>query len=171
VSDAQAETDVHVVTATRHGSTAEIGSAIASVLADAGLNVETNDAAGVETLPPEGALVLGSPLYMGKWLNPARQVAAQLASEGEGRRAWFFTVGPLGDPPEPADAAPDEELAELILTRADDHRMFTGKLDRSQLKLRERLAVNAVKAPDGDFRDWEEIRRWAESIAVALKSG
>ena len=162
--------DVLVVTATRHGSTAEVGSAIARTLADAGLTVSTLDAADDMPLPQSKALVLGSPLYMGKWLQPARRLAEQLGSDEHSRRAWFFTVGPLGDPPKPADAAPEDELAELIRIRAEDHKLFTGKLERSRLKLRERLAVNAVKAPDGDYRDWDEIRRWAESIAAALRS-
>jgi hypothetical protein len=25
-----------------------------------------------------------------------------------------------------------------------------------------------VKAPDGDFRDWEAVRTWADEIAAAL---
>jgi hypothetical protein len=27
-----------------------------------------------------------------------------------------------------------------------------------------------VKAPDGDFRDWDEIRAWASGIARAVKN-
>jgi hypothetical protein len=30
--------------------------------------------------------------------------------------------------------------------------------------------VTAFRAPDGDFRDWEEIRDWASSIAEQLKT-
>jgi hypothetical protein len=29
--------------------------------------------------------------------------------------------------------------------------------------------VTAVRSPEGDFRDWEEIAEWAEDIAEALK--
>jgi menaquinone-dependent protoporphyrinogen oxidase len=161
--------DAQVVTASRHGSTTEIGSAIARTLADAGLNVRTRDAEDDEVLAESAALVLGSPLYMGKWLGPARAIADRLAADASETRTWFFTVGPLGNPPQPADASPEDDLAELIERVGEGHVMFTGKLDRSQLKLRERVAVNAVKAPDGDFRDWDAIRRWAESIASALK--
>lgn len=31
--------------------------------------------------------------------------------------------------------------------------------------------VRALKAPHGDFRDWEEIRGWARAIAQAVDSG
>jgi hypothetical protein len=30
------------------------------------------------------------------------------------------------------------------------------------------MIVKAVKAPEGDFRDWDEIDAWADEIAVAL---
>lgn len=126
---------------------------IAQTLEHAGLTVETCDAADDDVLSGPGALVLGSPLSMGKWLKPARLLADRLALEPQERRMWFFTVGPLGDPPEPADASPEEELLELIRTRGEGHEVFRGKLDRSQVKLRERIAANAVKAPDGDLRD------------------
>jgi menaquinone-dependent protoporphyrinogen oxidase len=46
--------------------------------------------------------------------------------------------------------------------------MFAGKLDRSELNRRERLAVRAVKAPEGDFRDWPAIQAWADQISDAL---
>ena len=32
----------------------------------------------------------------------------------------------------------------------------------------ERLLVKALKAPEGDFRDWEAIRDWARSVAADL---
>ena len=32
------------------------------------------------------------------------------------------------------------------------------------------MIVKAVKAPDGDFRDWDEIRAWADAIAADLAS-
>ena len=49
-----------------------------------------------------------------------------------------------------------------------DHHVFYGALDRDELSIGERLVVDALKAPDGDFRDWSEIERWAEGIAEAL---
>jgi hypothetical protein len=31
--------------------------------------------------------------------------------------------------------------------------------------------VSALRVPEGDFRDWTEIRRWAAGIADALGAG
>lgn len=52
-------------------------------------------------------------------------------------------------------------------TGARDHRMFGGRLHRRNLPLLPRFAVWAVRL-EGDYRDWAEIRTWAESIAAEL---
>jgi menaquinone-dependent protoporphyrinogen oxidase len=49
--------------------------------------------------------------------------------------------------------------------------MFFGALDRSKLGFGERMMVKAVKAPEGDFRDWAGIRSWADDIARELGVG
>jgi menaquinone-dependent protoporphyrinogen oxidase len=51
-----------------------------------------------------------------------------------------------------------------------DHKIFVGKLDTAGLGLGERLITKVVGAPAGDFRDWDEIRRWAREIAADLTS-
>jgi menaquinone-dependent protoporphyrinogen oxidase len=33
------------------------------------------------------------------------------------------------------------------------------------------MMVKAVKAPEGDFRDWDAIRDWADGIARELGAG
>lgn len=49
--------------------------------------------------------------------------------------------------------------------------MFAGKIDKSQLGFTERAIMIAVSAPDGDFRDWDAIGQWADTIADALDAG
>ena len=55
-------------------------------------------------------------------------------------------------------------------TGALEHRLFTGRLDRSGLGLGERAVVRVVGAAEGDYRDWDDVRQWAASIADALES-
>lgn len=159
---------VHVITAGKHGSTHEIGEAIAERLRGGGFDARAERAEGLSDLEPGEPVVLGSPIYMGKWVKAARKVADRLATEPAGRDLWMFTVGPLGDPPEPVDARPEEQIESLAAERAIDHKIFTGKLDRSQLNFAERLAIKVVKAPDGDFRDWDAINAWADQISAHL---
>jgi menaquinone-dependent protoporphyrinogen oxidase len=55
-------------------------------------------------------------------------------------------------------------------TAARDHLLFAGRIDRKKLNFGERAIVGALKAPEGDFRDWDEIRDRALAIAKELKT-
>jgi menaquinone-dependent protoporphyrinogen oxidase len=59
----------------------------------------------------------------------------------------------------------------LAATEAREHRVFAGKLVRKQLSFPERAIVAAVRMPEGDFRDWTEIRTWAAGIADTMGAG
>jgi menaquinone-dependent protoporphyrinogen oxidase len=73
----------------------------------------------------------------------------------------------LGDPPKPnAQLEDPEEMA--VATEAREHRMFAGRLERSELTMKERTIVKMVRAPYGDFRDWAAIRSWARGIGNEL---
>jgi menaquinone-dependent protoporphyrinogen oxidase len=80
----------------------------------------------------------------------------------------LFSVGPLGvdfmdDEQQPKEKA---EFQESIKPR--DHRVFFGSLDYHKLSFTERMMTKAVRAPEGDYRNWEAINAWAESIAQDL---
>ena len=47
-------------------------------------------------------------------------------------------------------------------------KIFHGSVDTEKLNFIEKSMVKTVKAPLGDFRDWDDITLWAESIAVVL---
>jgi menaquinone-dependent protoporphyrinogen oxidase len=53
-------------------------------------------------------------------------------------------------------------------TRVVAHRVFAGKLDKEKLGFGERAMVRALKAPEGDFRDWEAIDEFAGEIVSHL---
>ena len=82
---------------------------------------------------------------------------------------WLFSSGPIGDPPKPEEDPAD--IAEIIAeTRAREHRVFAGKVDRTVLGLGEKVILKAVRVPEGDFRPWADVREWTRGIAVALKA-
>ena len=84
------------------------------------------------------------------------------------RPTWLFSSGPLGEDYPEGLGRPENLEALITLTGARDHEVFVGRLDKSDLGLGERLMAKAVKAPEGDFRDWEAIGAWAREIAVGL---
>ncbi|CAN5628506.1 hypothetical protein BH23CHL10_BH23CHL10_17810 [soil metagenome] len=83
---------------------------------------------------------------------------------------WLFSTGPIGDPLKP-DQPPVDVALMLELSRAREHRLFGGRLDRQQLGIAERAMVQIVRAAGGDYRPWGEITAWAEEIAGVLKAG
>jgi menaquinone-dependent protoporphyrinogen oxidase len=104
-------------------------------------------------------------------MKAAKELVARESTALASVPVWLFSSGPVGShggPPkdDPADRQKGDEIA--VSVGARDHRVFAGKLDRKGLSLLERAAVRAVKASDGDFRDWDEIRTWAAGIATTL---
>lgn len=158
---------VLVTVASKHGATGEIGEIIAGVLRDAGLEVTPQDPSTVADPAVFDAVVLGSAIYAGRWIEPARTFVQRHRGALVTRPLWLFSSGPIGDPPMPAGDPPEPRaLANQLGAR--EHRSFAGRLDPSQLGFMERTITKALKAPEGDYRDLEDIRRWADSIAAQL---
>jgi menaquinone-dependent protoporphyrinogen oxidase len=156
-----------VAVASKHGSTAEIATAIAGILAEAGHTVVEQRPEDADDPSAFGAVVLGSGVYAGHWMREAKEYATAHASALRGRPVWLFSSGPLGEPPVPAgDPVDVGELMALLEPRG--HEVFPGAMDRSDLGFGERAIVGMVKAPYGDFRDWPAITVWAQQIATEL---
>jgi menaquinone-dependent protoporphyrinogen oxidase len=157
-----------VSVASRHGATREIGEAIATALAEEGIQSEVQPPERVATTEAFDAVILGSGVYAGHWLEAAKRFIERHETTLRQRPVWLFSSGPLGDPlapiAEPVDVAPLMET-----TAARGHRVFAGKLARAELGLGERALVKMVRAPYGDYRDWPEIAEWAQEIAGSLK--
>ena len=162
---------VLVSAASRHGGTSEVAEVIARTLIAAGLDAELRRPDEVASLDGYGAVVLGSAVYYGQWLPTALDLVRRNRVPLAGLPLWLFSVGPLGAP----EAKPSEEpaiVAELAeRTKARGHRVFAGALDRKRLGLAEKVIASVVKAPEGDFRDWAQIRRWAGEIASEIQLG
>ena len=163
-------TRVLVVVASRHGATAEIGAALARSIQESDAGRST----GLSVVPmpvdqrpdpaPFDAVVVGSAVYAGRWLEPAREFATAHADVLRMRPVWLFSSGPIGDPPFPPDE-PYDVAALTHLTGARGHMTFPGRLQMERLSFGERAMAAAMRAPIGDFRDWAAVRRWGAEIA------
>jgi menaquinone-dependent protoporphyrinogen oxidase len=160
---------VLVTAASRHGTTAEIARVIAGVLRTFDLTVDVIAPEEVASVEAYDAVILGSAIYAGRWLEPAKDFVVCHQQELEDRPLFLFSSGPLGDPPKPAQEPGDARAIEAT-THAMDQRVFAGRLTQSHLSLPERLIVTAVRAPYGDFRPWDDIADWAIEIARYLRA-
>jgi menaquinone-dependent protoporphyrinogen oxidase len=166
---------VLVAYATKYGATAEIAEKISEVLQQAGLQTDVLPADRVDDLSAYKAVVLGSAVYIGQWRKEAAKFLKANEQALVGKSVWLFSSGPTGegDPVEltqgwrfPGKLQP---IADRIQPRAIA--VFHGAVDASKLTFLEKWMLNNVKAPIGDYRDWEEITAWATAIAGELQEG
>ncbi len=160
---------VLITAATRHGSTFEIASGIEEVLNSTGIETVLTVPERVADLNGYDAVILGSAIYAGNWLAPAREFVARTLWALRTRPVWLFSSGPIGDPAKPTEAP--AVVAEMLeATGAREHRLFAGRLERRDLGLTEKAIMTVIRAPEGDFRSWNQIEAWAMQIARTLQA-
>ena len=156
-----------VAYATRAGSTVEVAEFIGGVLCEHGSAVDVRPVKEVQSLDGYRAVVAGSAIRMGKWLPEAVQfVETHKEALSRMPRAYFLVSLFL------AGASPDKEKeinAYLDPVRQilepDYTGLFPGKLDPQTLSFLDRQIAKMVKSREGDFRDWDAMRAWAEGLA------
>ena len=158
-----------VAYATRHGATEGIADALGATLRDTlpESHVDVLSASDVDDVSGYDAVLVGSAVYLGRWLAPARTLVRDQAVALRRRPVWLFSSGPVGDPAVPATEASDAaELVELVGAQA--HTTFAGRLRPAELATVERATFRVLHAAEGDYRDWDAIRAWGQDIADTL---
>jgi menaquinone-dependent protoporphyrinogen oxidase len=157
---------VLISVASRHGATLEIAEVIRNELIASSIDVDVIAPERVTDVSNYDAIVIGSSVYAGRWLAPARELIDRQLAQLLEKPVWLFSSGPLGSPPKPSQPPVDAlELAHR--TNALDHQMFEGRIDRELLGFGERAVARVVGAPSGDFRPWYAIAEWARRIAAS----
>jgi menaquinone-dependent protoporphyrinogen oxidase len=157
-----------VIYASKHGATEGIARFIAERLTERGKQADARPAGAAGELGHPEAVVLGSAIYAGSWLKEATEFVHGHRDGLAQVPVWLFSSGPLGTEVQDDEQQP-KQLAELSeALRPRDHATFFGALDRGSLGFAERMMVKAVKAPEGDFRDWDAIRAWTDRIVDEL---
>ena len=163
---------VLVAYASKRGATAEIAEKIGQVLRQQGLRADVLPADRVSDLTPYQAVVLGSAVYMFQWRKAAVTFLRANERALAERPVWLFSSGPTGegDPVELTKGwrlpTAQQPIADRIRPR--DTAVFHGVLDMKKLNLAEKVIIKGIKAPIGDFRDWNAINAWASAISGAL---
>jgi menaquinone-dependent protoporphyrinogen oxidase len=168
-----------VAYATVYGSTEAIAARIAEQLRLAGHDADARPVSEAGDLAGYDVFVVGSAAYLGHWQKRATEFVRDNRDLLASRPTWLFSSGPLGTEPTNAQGVdqrvasePTEipELEEAIHPR--DHRVFFGALDPGKLSVRDRairtLPAGRALLPEGDFRNWQDIESWAQSIAHDL---
>ena len=157
---------VVVAAASRHGSTEMIADCIHEELEYGGCQAYLMDPDSLTSVADYDAVVLGSAVYAGHWLKPARKLASRLETQLRGKPVWLFSSGPVGAIEQGAPPPDAVEIAGRLGAR--EHRVFPGRVEQDQLSFSERLGARGLGGRSEDDRDWIEIGRWARSIAASL---
>jgi len=149
-----------VAYATKHGSTAEVASAIAHSLERCGVEVELRPAAEVRDLAPYDGVVLGGALYMGRVHRDATAFLRRHEEALAAKRLAIFGMGPT----DMSDAAGSRRQLERSIARVHGVEpevvaVFGGAVDPTKL----RFPFNRM--PAADARDWPAIEAWTAELA------
>ena len=157
-----------VAYASRHGATRGVAERIARRLEEGGLRVSLKQVDAVDDVATFDAAIIGSSVYFGAWSKNAAAFVHRNQHALSRIPVWLFSSGPL----DAMQLPPPKEVAEFnasIKPRA--HRVFAGSLDSSKLGVGEKLMTKALRAPEGDYRDWNAIDAWADDIAQEIRAG
>lgn len=167
------ETRVLVAYASKHGMTSEIAGRIGETLQKSGLQVDVLPVKKVRDLSPYKAAVLGSAVYIAMWRKEMTKFLQANESQLSKRPLWFFSSGPMGegDPVELLQGWSFPEAQRPLIERIKPRgiAVFHGAIDIKKMTILEKWVLKRVKAPTGDFRDWEAIAKWASGIAGELR--
>lgn len=162
-----------VTYASKHGATAEIAQSIARVLRSFELDVTARRVENIESLSEFDAVVMGSAIYLGEWIDTSAEFLERYQADLEDKAIWFFISGPTGegDPLNllKAPLVPDSIRATVDAINPVEVKLFKGKIDLRRLPPDQRKIVKAANVPRGDFRDWDVIQAWAKTLARTLR--
>ena len=161
--------------ASQGGATAGVAKAIGQALFAKGAAVEVRPVDTVTDLSPYQAVVIGSAVHSGKWMPEAMEfVERNHSSLRRIPTAIFQVCMMLATGSEQYQRMAPEWMAPLrAQIRPVAEGSFAGALWPNRYpklsdKLGLRIFLAVIKLKEGDYRDWDAIRAWAESLRPML---
>jgi menaquinone-dependent protoporphyrinogen oxidase len=159
-----------VAYASKVGSTGEVASFIGEVLNN-GATVDVQPIEKVTDVNVYQAVVVGSAIRAGRWISAATDfVKTHQSYLSQTPTAYFTCCMTLHeDTEENRKKAVDFMAPVCDLVTPVDMAAFAGKMDYSKISFFERFMVTKVfSTPEGDFRNWDAIRAWTNSLQTTL---
>lgn len=158
--------------ASRSGSTKEVAEAMGDVMRGAGLKVDVKNVKEVQDLSDYSGVIIGSAARAGRLLGEARKFAVKFKKDIERIKTAYFTVCLTikDDTPEnrkqvDAYLDPLKKIKEPVCVG-----LFAGKFDVKDINSVLGFALKKAKVPEGDFRNWENIKAWSHEVTEKIKA-
>lgn len=167
------EKKILVTYATYYGTTGEVAKAIGDNLAGHGYTVDVLKVREVQDLSPYSAVVVGSAIRGGK----IHDDVLRFLEENEDTLsnmpvAYFVCCMTMRDDNPDTRYMAEGYLAEVFnkvsKVKPISIGFFGGVLEYKRLDWLARLVVKALRAPEGDYRNWDAIIHWSEEVADNL---
>ncbi len=162
---------VLVVYGTKTGCTAGVAEQIGATFAEAGAIVDVVPVADASSPDGYDAVVVGSGVRVAQWHAPVKEWVTANAAMLKGMPIAFFTAClTMASEPEKADEvrAYTDPIVEETGVQPVDIGLFAGMNEPKTFSLPERLILKVMKAPEGDFRDYEAVVEWTRGVAGKL---
>jgi menaquinone-dependent protoporphyrinogen oxidase len=164
--------------ASRAGSTAEIAHAIGKTLTERGMTVDVRPMQEVHDITPYRAVVAGSAVQKSKWLPEAMDFMKRHQTELAHKPFATFlvclalAVKDVGRQEKAQKQASNWLQPVRMLVKPMSEGFFAGVLDLSKVPVRWRIPFRLVIMTgffaEGDYRDWDAIRQWANTLPEKL---
>jgi menaquinone-dependent protoporphyrinogen oxidase len=154
---------VLVAFATKNGSTEEVAAAVAAAMREQGAQVVLRPAAAVrEPVAGYDLVVLGAPLYSGRWHKDASRFLRRRRRDLPDTPVAVFAMGPR------QNTAESWRRSRAQLDRALSKRSWLNPVAVTVFGGTDPLKRGARGGQDRrDLRDWDNIRVWAERTLAA----
>lgn len=149
---------VLIAYASKMGGTRGLAEMLGDDLARLGHEAEVRPANKVESITDYDAVIVGGALYILRWHADARRFVKRFQTDLRERPVWLFSSGPLDD------SAGSGEIPPVRFVRKTMDRIGA----RGHITFGGRLTDESRGLPVGDWRDPDQVRRWAEHIEQTL---
>jgi menaquinone-dependent protoporphyrinogen oxidase len=154
---------VLVAYASKAGSTSEVARAVGEVLTNKGYAVDVKLVKDVKDLSSYKAVVLGSAIRIGHVLPEVKKfVESNQKALSQVPTSYFVVCLTMHEDTEENRRTVSGYLAPLsVIVKPASEGLFAGKMDLTKLSFLDQTMAKMIKAPIGDFRNWDAIRSWA----------
>ena len=163
--------------ASRFGTTGGVAERIGRVFCEKGQTADVRHIKNMGDIESYDAAVIGSAVRSSKWLPEAVQFVQENRKTLSRMPVAYFltclaTAQKTPDARSTAQSYMDSALQEVPEVKPVDTGLFAGVLDYGKMNFIMRAVMKSKMkdkgVAEGDYRDWNGIRSWAENVAPKL---